>query len=64
MMPAVLRVSGPKFMKDGALFTPRAMIASCEICGMEHAPFGFKDKEGVRTFYCADHHPDRKEKGQ
>lgn len=63
-MSAVLRQSGPKFYREGVLITPRAMIAKCEECGKEHAPFGFRDSQGQRTFFCADHNPDRKEKGQ
>lgn len=63
MMPAVLRQSGPKFMKDGVLFTPRAMVASCEVCGREHAPFGFTDEHGKRTYFCSDHNPDKGRKG-
>ncbi len=38
-VPTVLRQSGPKFEKDGALFTPRAMVHFCEDCGAENAPF-------------------------
>lgn len=64
MMPAVMRQSGPKYMRDGAMFTPRAMIARCEVCGHEHAPYGQKDAKGNRLFFCRDHNPDRKAKGQ
>ncbi len=62
MMPAVLRRSGNDFYRDGVKVTPRAMIASCEVCGMEHAPYGFKDEQGKRIFYCKEHNPDRSEK--
>lgn len=62
-MPAVLRQSGPKYMRDGVLFTPRAVIAQCEVCGFEHAPFGFTDTHGKRTYYCSTHNPDRAGKG-
>lgn len=64
MMPAVMRQSGPKHLRDGVMFTPRAMVARCEVCGMEHAPFGQKDAKGNRQFFCRDHNPDRKGKGQ
>ncbi|WP_323012912.1 hypothetical protein [Devosia sp.] len=62
MMPAVLRQSGPKFMKDGVLFTPRAMIAQCEVCGMEHAPYGIKDEHGKRLYFCREHLPQESER--
>lgn len=63
-MPAVLRQSGPKFMKDGVLFTPRAMIAQCEVCSFEHAPYGQKDAKGNRLFFCREHNPDFAVKAQ
>ncbi|WIY54135.1 hypothetical protein O9Z70_06335 [Devosia sp. YIM 151766] len=62
MMPAVLRQSGPKFMKDGVLFTPRAMIAQCEVCGFEHAPFGITDEHGKRLYFCSEHVPQESER--
>lgn len=62
-MSAVLRQSGPKYMRDGVLFTPRAVIGQCEVCGFEHAPYGTTEN-GKRLHWCRDHNPDRKEKGQ
>jgi len=59
MMPAVLRQSGPKFIRkeDGVLVTPRAIVASCEVCGISHAPFGIKDAHGNLEFFCKSHLP-------
>lgn len=39
-MPYVLRRSGPDYIPDGQLVTPRAMVGFCERCGYEGAPFG------------------------
>ena len=63
MTPAVMRRSGPDFYENGKRVTPRAMIASCEVCGFEHAPYGFKDAQGNRTFYCKDHRPEAQSQG-
>ncbi|KKB09388.1 hypothetical protein VE26_05475 [Devosia chinhatensis] len=57
MMPAVLRQSGPKYMRNGAVFTPRAVIGQCEVCGFEHAPHGTADEQGKRLYWCRDHVP-------
>lgn len=64
MMPAVLRRSGPDFIKDGVRHTPRALIQICEVCGCEDARFGHKDSQGKRVYFCGPHNPDRKAKGQ
>lgn len=50
-------------MRDGVLFTPRAVIGQCEICGFEHAPYGTTEN-GKRLYWCRDHYPDRKAKGK
>lgn len=42
MTPSVLRRSGPDTIRNGAPFTPRALLHFCEICG-EPASYG----EGV-----------------
>lgn len=63
MMPAVLRQSGPKFMKDGKLTTPRALIQICEVCGIEGAPYGTTDEHGKRFYWCSDHRPEQPQKG-
>lgn len=64
MSPSVLRQSGAKHIRDGALFTPRAVIHSCEVCGIENAPLGTTDAKGKRLYHCAEHNPDRKAKGR
>lgn len=46
-------------MKDGVLFTPRASIHICEVCGIEGARQGFTDEHGKRTYFCSDHNPDK-----
>jgi len=52
-MPFVLRRSGPDFMRDGEIVTPRAMISTCETCGYEGAPFGSTDPlTGKKTAWC------------
>jgi len=40
MMPFVLRRSGPDFLRNGQMVTPRAMVGICDGCGSENAPFG------------------------
>lgn len=62
-MPAVLRRSGPDFMKDGKPFTPRAIIQICEVCGIEGAPYGTTDASGKREYWCRDHLNEQPPKG-
>lgn len=59
MTPSILRQSGPKYVRDGATFTPRAVIHFCEVCSAEGAPFGFTDASGKRTYFCGEHKPER-----
>lgn len=51
MTPSVLRQSGPKSMKDGQIFTPRAVIHFCRDCNFEGAPFG-DTIDGRREYFC------------
>lgn len=51
-MPSVLRRTGPDFMKNGEMKTPRGIVSSCEVCGSPHAPFGILTKDGRYLTYC------------
>lgn len=64
-MPAVLRQSGPKFKREGADVTPRALVAFCEGCNYEGAMFG-DTVDGKRRFWCGfqDGKPQCKGKGK
>lgn len=55
MMPSVLRQSGPRYLRDGKMFTPRALISTCEVCG-EPAPYGDKSSGKLLT-WCRNHDP-------
>ncbi|RYE65800.1 MAG: hypothetical protein EOO81_12240 [Oxalobacteraceae bacterium] len=57
MTPSVLRQSGPKHIRDGQMFTPRAVIHFCETCGFEGAPYGDTDAQGKRIYFCREHNP-------
>lgn len=50
-MPAVLRQSGRKWVKDGVEITPRAMVTFCIGCGFEGAAFG-DIHQGKREWWC------------
>lgn len=49
-MPSVLRISGPGFIRNGVLLTPRALVSTCETCGAD-APFGIRRGDKLLT-YC------------
>jgi hypothetical protein len=52
MMPTVLRRSGPDFVRNGVVISPKAMIHLCEGCGAEGAPFLFFDGKRMLS-WCA-----------
>ncbi len=52
MMPTVRRRSGPDFVRDGAIVSPKALIHFCEGCGAEGAPFLFYDGRKMLS-WCA-----------
>lgn len=52
-MPAILRQTAPEFTrKDGTRVKLKAIIAFCEVCNFEGAPFGSMSADGKRLWWC------------